>query len=63
MPRLLIRSIAVVAITLAIFAGSVVASGGTSAADLAPLQGELASAQAAYDAALTTQRELSARAQ
>jgi len=42
---------------------AVVASGGTSAADLAPLQGELAGAQAAYDAALTTQRELSARAQ
>jgi hypothetical protein len=42
---------------------AVVASGGTSAADLAPLQGELAAAQAAYDAALTTQRELSARAQ
>ena len=42
---------------------AVVASGGASAADLAPLQGELAAAQAAYDAALTTQRELSARAQ
>ena len=42
---------------------AVVASGGTSAADLAPLQGELAAAQAAYDAALATQRELSARAQ
>ena len=42
---------------------AVVASGGTSAADLAPLQGELAAAQAAYDAALVTQRELSARAQ
>ena len=39
---------------------AVVASGGTSAADLAPLQGELAAAQAAYDAALATQRELSA---
>lgn len=42
---------------------AVVASGGTSAADLAPLQGELSAAQAAYDAALATQRELSARAQ
>lgn len=42
---------------------AVVASGGSSAADLAPLQGEVAAAQAAYDAALTTQRELSAKAQ
>ncbi len=42
---------------------AVVASGGSSAADLAPLQAELAAAQAAYDAALTTQRELSAKAQ
>jgi hypothetical protein len=42
---------------------AVVASGGSSSADLAPLQGELAAAQAAYDAALATQRELSARAQ
>ncbi|SDF07159.1 protein of unknown function [Blastococcus aurantiacus] len=42
---------------------AVVASGGSSAADLAPLQGELAAAQAAYDSALATQRELSARAQ
>jgi hypothetical protein len=42
---------------------AVVASGGTSAADLAPLQSELAAAQAAYDGALATQRELSARAQ
>ena len=42
---------------------AVVASGGSSAADLAPLQGELAAAQAAYDAALSTQRELSAKAQ
>jgi hypothetical protein len=42
---------------------AVVASGGASAADLAPLQAELAAAQAAYDAALATQRELSARAQ
>ncbi|MGY2128520.1 DUF4407 domain-containing protein [Blastococcus sp. SYSU DS0617] len=42
---------------------AVVASGGSSAADLAPLQGEVATAQAAYDAALSTQRELSAKAQ
>jgi hypothetical protein len=42
---------------------AVVASGGASAADLAPLQAEVAAAQAAYDAALTGQRELSARAQ
>lgn len=42
---------------------AVVASGGSSAADLAPLQGEVAAAQAAYDAALATQRELSNRAQ
>ncbi|MDT0276630.1 DUF4407 domain-containing protein [Blastococcus sp. DSM 46792] len=42
---------------------AVVASGGSSAADLAPLQGGVAAAQAAYDAALSTQRELSAKAQ
>jgi hypothetical protein len=42
---------------------AVVASGGTSAADLAPLQGELVAAQAAYDAALATQGQLSTRAQ
>jgi hypothetical protein len=42
---------------------AVVASGGSADADLAPLQGEVAAAQAAYDAALATQRELSARAQ
>ena len=42
---------------------AVVASGGASAAELAPLQAEVAAAQAAYDAALTEQRELSARAQ
>ncbi len=42
---------------------AVVASGGSSAADLAPLQGQVSAAQAAYDAARTTQRELSARAQ
>jgi hypothetical protein len=42
---------------------AVVASGGSAAADLAPLQGEVASAQAAYDAALATQGQLTARAQ
>ncbi|WP_309229801.1 MULTISPECIES: DUF4407 domain-containing protein [unclassified Blastococcus] len=42
---------------------AVVASGGTADADLAPLQAEVVAAQAAYDAALTAQRELSARAQ
>ncbi len=42
---------------------AVVASGGSSAVDLAPLQAEVAAAQAAFDAAVTTQRELSARAQ
>ncbi len=42
---------------------AVVATGGSAAADLSPLQAEATAAQAAYDAALTTQRELSARAQ
>jgi hypothetical protein len=42
---------------------AVVASGGSADADLAPLHAEVAAAQAAYDAALAAQRELSARAQ
>ncbi|MGY1601700.1 DUF4407 domain-containing protein [Geodermatophilus sp. SYSU D00815] len=42
---------------------AIVASGGQSDPDLAPLQGEVAAAQAAYDQALATQRELSAKAQ
>ncbi len=44
-------------------AQAVVATGGSAAADLAPLQAGVTTAQAAYDAALATQRELSARAQ
>jgi hypothetical protein len=42
---------------------AVVASGGSSDADLAPLQGQVTAAQVAYDAARATQWELSARAQ
>ncbi|WP_040340154.1 DUF4407 domain-containing protein [Candidatus Blastococcus massiliensis] len=42
---------------------AVVASGGISAAELTPLQLQVTVAQVAYDAALTTQRELSAKAQ
>ncbi|MGY1810010.1 DUF4407 domain-containing protein [Blastococcus sp. SYSU D00669] len=42
---------------------AVVASGGQADPDLALLQGEVATAQTAYDQALATQRELSAKAQ
>src|SRR3954447_11577300 len=42
---------------------ALVASGGQSDTALAPLQGELASAQAAYDQSLATQQDLQAKAQ
>lgn len=42
---------------------AVVVSGGRAATDLAPLQAQMTQAQAAYDAALATQRQLSAKAQ
>src|SRR3954449_3856337 len=42
---------------------ALVAAGGQSDTALAPLQGELASAQAAYDQALGTQQDLQAKAQ
>ncbi|RBY91039.1 DUF4407 domain-containing protein [Blastococcus sp. TF02A-30] len=42
---------------------AVVASGGESSSDLAVLQGQVANAQAAYDAAVARQRELDAKAQ
>ncbi len=42
---------------------AVVASGGSAAADIGPLQAGVATAQAVYDAALSSQRDLSARAQ
>jgi hypothetical protein len=42
---------------------AVVASGGRSSADVAPVQASLTAAQAAYDSALKTQRDLQARSQ